>query len=531
MYKKTNGKRTVRLDLSTQSCKLLVVDLDGEEIIYMQSVNYDQDLPQYKTKDGVVRGLRQGVSESDPRMWIDAVHIVFDRLSSSGIPVDRILCISVSGQQHGLVALDAEGNLTRARSKLWNDFSTQEECQILTERVGGKKAMIREVGNSQRTGYTAAKIFHMLRHEKEVYQKTSTFLVVHNYINWYLTGGLNGGIRVMEPGDTSGTALWNPKTGKWSKKVIEALEPGLEAKLPKVNPVDRSIGNISAELVHKYGFSSRCKIDAGSGDNMYGAVGTGNVEPGIVTVSLGTSGTACTILNDPFIDPAGEVAAYCDSTGKFLSLVCVSNLSNGYNQLLKRYKLSHDEFNTLIRKTRPGNKGRLLIPWYAGERTPDLPLASPIYFGFDLEDFSPEVLCRAVLEGHVLNLYQGFQNVPAKAEEIRLTGGLSQSEAWCQAIADIFAAEAIPVKGEGAALGAAIHAAWVWLNEDGKKTTIQELTDRFVTLDEQNRKKPTPSHRDIYDTQKRLFQALSRRILRNDSQDPFKIRAFFPELK
>jgi xylulokinase len=462
-------------------------------------------------------------------MWTDAVLMAFDRLKSSDVPVNEILCLSVSGQQHGLVSLDREGNLTRPRSKLWNDFSTHKECQILNDRIGGKEAMISEIGNSQRTGYTAAKILHMFRHEKENYLKTCTFLIVHNYINWFLTGGKDGGIRVMEPGDASGTALWNPKTGQWSNKVIDAIDPGLRAKLPPIKPADRSIGCISKKIVDRYGFSPECIIDAGSGDNMYGAVGTGNIQQGIITVSLGTSGTACSILEEPFIDPTGEVACYCDSTGHFLSLVCVSNLSNGYNQLLHHYKLTHEKFNSLIQKTEPGNQGRLLIPWYVGERTPDLPLASPIYFGFGLADFTPDILCRAVLEGHVLNLHHGFQRVPVKAKEIRLTGGLSQSEAWCQAIADIFEAESILVKGEGAALGAAIHAAWVWLNEHVKKTMIQEVAERFVILDEKHRKKPNPAHREIYRSQKKLFQALSTRILKGGGDDPFKIRALFPE--
>ncbi len=518
------------LDVSTQSCKLLVIDFDTEDIIFVESVNYDQDLPQYRTKDGVVQGLEIGASESEPQMWIDAVNIVFDRMSSSGIPTDRILCISVSGQQHGLVALDSEGNLTRPRSKLWNDFTTLEECQILTECIGGKEAMIREVGNSQRTGYTAPKILHMLRHEKELYQKTSTFFVVHNYINWYLTGGKADGIRVMEPGDTSGMALWNPKTGEWSEKVIAALEPGLRSKLPPVKSVKQIIGTISKELVKKYGFSSKCKIDAGSGDNMYGAVGTGNVRPGMVTVSLGTSGTACSIMTEPFIDPTGEIAVYCDSSGQYLSLLCVSNLANGYNQLLRQFRMSHEEFNTLIKKTRPGNSGKLLIPWYIGERTPDLPLAAPVYFGFGLEDLTKENLSRAMLEGHILNLYDGFRRMPVKATEIRLTGGLSQSEAWCQTIADIFETETIPVQGEGAALGAALHAAWVWFNESGEAKPLQDIVDRFVTLDETRRRKPDPTVTEIYRTQKTLYQALTSRLLKDNGEDPFQIRSSLASL-
>lgn len=512
------------LDISTQSCKLVVVDTKAEEVVFVDSVNYDEDLPKYRTQNGVVQGLGPGVSESDPQMWVDAVHMTFASLKASDIPQEQIRCLSVSGQQHGLVALDEEGKPTRPRSKLWNDFSTAEECEILTKRVGGKEAMIHEVGNSQRTGYTAPKIFHMYRHEKDIYQKSTTFFLVHNYINWFLTGGKEGGTRVMEPGDTSGMALWNPKSGKWSTKVIETIDPGLKDKLPPIKPADESIGLISKELVEKYGFSPDCTVDAGSGDNMYGAIGTGNVRPGIVSVSLGTSGTAFSFREEPFSDPSGEIASYCDSTGHYLPLLCVSNLANGYNQILSQYGLTHETFNQIVQKTKPGNSGRLLIPWYSGERTPDLPHASPVYFGFGLGDFTKEILCRAVLEGHVLNLYDGFRRMQLGTEEIRLTGGLSQSEAWCQMIADVFEAETVPVEGEGAALGAALHAAWVWLKENGKPRLIQDVVAPFIVLDEKKRRRPLKENVETYRIMKQLFHALSLRLRGQKGEDPFSLR-------
>lgn len=519
-----NKRLFAGLDVSTQSCKLVVIATGTEKIIFVDSVIYDEDLPGYGTQNGVVRGVAPGISESDPQMWLDAVQISFDRLRASNVPMEEIRGISVSGQQHGLVALDAGGNLTRKRSKLWNDFSTTEECEILTEGVGGKENMINEVGNSQRTGYTAPKIFHMYRHEREIYNKTRTFFVVHNYINWYLTGGKKGGVRIMEPGDTSGMALWNPRTGQWSQKVIETIDPGLKDRLPPVKPSDKSIGFLSKELVEKFGFPAGCIIDAGSGDNMYGAIGTGNSHPGIVSISLGTSGTAFSFMEEPFFDPTGEIASYCDSTGHYLPLLCVSNLANGYNQILKQYGLSHKKFNRIVRETNPGNSGRLLIPWYSGERTPDLPQASPLYFGFDLRDFTREILCRAVLEGHVLNLYDGFRRMNLVTEEIRLTGGLSQSEAWCQMIADVFETETVPVEGEGAALGAAVHAAWVWLKENGHPHSIEDVTAPFIVLNEKKRRRPIRENIETYRIMKQLFRTLSLKLRDRSGEDLFSLR-------
>ncbi|NOR15172.1 MAG: hypothetical protein GQ544_05675 [Candidatus Aminicenantes bacterium] len=515
------------LDVSTQSCKLVVIDLDEETVAYTVTINYDQDLPHFGTQNGVIPGLESGISESEPGVWIEAVRLALGKLKDAGVALEHIRCLSVSGQQHGLVALDSQGNLSRNRSKLWNDFSTQEECALLTEAAGGLEAMIQEVGNSQRAGYTAAKIYHMLRHEPENFARAKTFILVHNYVNWYLTGG----VRVMEPGDASGTALWNPATGEWSQKILRIIDPGLMDKLPPVKPSDQSIGPVSPVLVKELGFSPLCKIDAGSGDNMYGAVGTGNVRPGIVTISLGTSGTAYTFLEDAFIDPRGEIAAFCDSTGHFLPLLCVSNLANGYDALLAQSGISHADFSRLITQTQPGNAGRLLIPWYTGERTPDIPQAAPVYFGFELDDFSPEVLSRAILEGHVLNLFEGFRRMPVKPAEIRLTGGLSQSGDWCQTIADIFAAETVPAEGEGAALGAALHAAWVWLKEEGEEIALEELVAPFVHLKESLRKEPRPEYQETYRLQKALFHALSQRLQGKEAEDPFILHAQLAKLR
>lgn len=508
--------------MSTQGTKLLVIDADTQAIVFNQAVNYDTDLPHYHTENGTIQGLEEGASESDPQMWIEAVNMLLKKLADSPVKQQEILAMSVSGQQHGLVALDKDGNLSRPRSKLWNDFSTQEECDLLTEKVGGLETMVKEVSNSQRTGYTAAKIFHLYRRERELYDKTATFFLVHNYINYYLTGG----VKVMEPGDTSGSALYNIVSGEWSDTVINAIDPGLKAKLAPVQPSTKSIGAISEQLAAEYGLNPDCAIDAGTGDNMYGAVGTGNVKEGIVTISLGTSGTAYTFLKEPYVDPTGEIAGFCDSTGHYLPLLCVSNLANGYNEILKVYDISHQEFSEMVQHVPAGNSGRLIVPWYVGERTPDVPNGVPTYFGFSLRDLNnEEVVCRAVLEGHLLNLYDGFQRMPVKPSEIRLTGGISQSVAWREAIANIFNAETVAVEGEGAAMGAALHALWVYQMEQGQDVSLEEVVEPYITFDESTRITPNAETVATYQMLVREFSALSARLRNQPTDvDPFRLR-------
>jgi xylulokinase len=508
------------IDVSTQSQKLVVIDLDIDSIIYSDSINYDNDLPDYKTFNGVIRNNPPGVSESDPNMWIDGLHILFKRLSKRTDIIFSIKCLSVSGQQHGLVALDRKGNLAKSTSKLWNDFSTQKECDILTENIGGKDRMIAEISNSQRTGYTASKIFHMQRNEIELFNNTYQFMLVHNYVNYFLTGG----VFAMEEGDASGTGLWDPVKKRWSENLTSIISKDLLSKLPPVSSSTESIGSISKELVKEYGFSSTCRIDAGSGDNMYGAIGTGNIDPGILTISLGTSGTAYTIVESPFVDPTGEIACFCDSTGRYLPLLCVSNMAGGYNSFLEKNGLSHSEFEALMTYTHPGNDGNVIVPWYEGERTPDLPNASPIYFGFSYDDLTKEKVARGLIEGHVLNLYEGFSKMPIKPKEIYLTGGLSQSKVWCQMIADIFNCKATPVLGEGAALGAALHAGWIWNNENGSNETLSKIVKPFITFNEQLGCTPKDENIKVYDNLKSLYSSITMRIRGLDAKDPFELK-------
>jgi len=517
-------KHYVGLDISTQGAKLVLLDLDQGRPVLTVAVDYDRDFPEYGTSNGAIVGLEPGASESNPRMWIDGVCALFDRLARSSFGASNVRAISVSGQQHGLVALDARGDLTRPTSKLWNDVSTAEECDELTRAIGGPEEMLKRVQNTQRPGYTASKILHFRKSDPAAFARTTTFFLVHDYINWFLTGGKEGGVRIMEPGDTSGMALWDLVARDWARDVCALISPDLVDKLPPVRPSDQPIGHVSDELCRRYGFSLDCLVAAGSGDNMCGAIGTANVEEGVVTISLGTSGTAYSFAREPFTSETGEIASFCDATGNYLPLLCVSNMSNGYDEVLERHGLSHDEFTEIVARTPPGNGGKILVPWLVGERTPDLPLAAPVWLGFGPGDFSKETLCRAVLEGHVLGLHEGFTGFPCEAKQIHLTGGLARSSAWRQMIADVFDAEVIPVAGEGAAQGAAIHAAWVDEKQRREVDTVSFVRG-LVDFDLGAKTTPDRARVAVYDRMKEAYTALTHRVRGiPGAKDPFSLR-------
>jgi len=293
----------------------------------------------------------------------------------------------------------------------------------------------------------------------------------------------------------------------------------------RANSPDATIGVVSPALARRYGLHADCRVDAGSGDNMYGLLGTGSFEPGAVTVTLGTSGTVAATRSEPYVDPSGEIAAYRDSTGAFLPLLCVSNMANAYNAVRSRLDLDHAQFETLLEATPPGNDGRILVPWFEGERTPDVPEAAPTYFGFDAGEAGAGPLARAVVEGVLQGLAAGYARFPVQAAEVRVTGGLSASPAWRQHLADILAVDVVPIAGEGAALGAAIHASWVWLREQGEARSLAEVGSPFVDPALGQRVRPRPEYAPVYDLQRRLYRALVARLLGEEGDDPFTLRS------
>ena len=511
----TTTRYYLGIDVSTQGAKLVVLDYEKREAICTEAVQYDNDLKEFGTLNGAVGGRPQGVAESDPRMWLAAVDILLGRFAKSGLDGSLVRAINVSGQQHGLVALDAAGNLTRPYAKLWNDVSTVAQCQELTREMGGDEAMIAAVGNVQKPGYTAGKILHFKQEDPAAFARTTTFFLVHNYINFYLTGG----VREMEPGDLSGMALWHPQRGQWSKRLLDVIDPALAQKLPPVQGSARFIGTIAPTLAARFGINPHCKIDAGSGDNMCGAIGTGNISPGVLTVSLGTSGTAYGFSDHFHASADGEVAGFADATGHFLPLVCVANLAVGYNHLLQMHQLTHEEFDQMASARPVGNRGRMLVPWFVGERTPDLPDAAACWFGFNLDDFTPQVMARAIVEGHVMNLYAAALKLPSAAQRIHLTGGLAKSRAFRQAIADFFGAEVVPVQGEGAALGAAMHAAWLDTGTD-----LATLLREVLVFDEALRERPNQHSQREAALARDLYLALATRLKRKEDGDLFAMR-------
>src|SRR2546422_3321246 len=460
----------VGIDSGTQSTKVLVLDANRAKVIAASAEAYD-----------LIPNLPPGTKEQHPHTWRDATQkAVRKALALAAARPGEVNAIGVSGQQHGFVPLDKNGQVIRP-AKLWCDTSTAAECNEIMAKVGGLKATIRTIGNAVLPGFTASKILWMKKREPKNYARLGTVLLPHDYLNFWLTGE-----KVMEYGDASGTALLDVKTRKWSDKVLRAIDPGLGVKLPPLIPSDQPAGRLQPAIAKALGLSTDVLVSAGGGDNMMGAIGTGNTRQGVITASFGTSGTIYACSEKPLIDPAGEIAAFCDSTNRWLPLLCTMNVTVATEMVRNDFGMDHATFEKAAARAKPGADGLILLPYLEGERTPNVPEGTGVFCGVTPKTFAAEHFARAAMEGVTLGMNYGLRRLAelgVKPKQIRATGGGAKSKVWRQIMADIFNTEVVTLKvSEGAAYGAALQALWCWRLQQGEKISITEITDKFVQL-------------------------------------------------
>ncbi|HVR35493.1 MAG TPA: xylulokinase [Methylomirabilota bacterium] len=476
----------VGIDSGTQSTKVVVVDAGTGKVLASTFQEYD-----------LIPDLPPGAKEQHPHTWRDASAAAIRKaLRQAKASSAEVKAIGVSGQQHGFVPLDKAGEVIRP-AKLWCDTSTIAECEEITRGLGGLKKAIAATGNAILPGFTAPKILWLKRHEPENYERLATVMLPHDYLNFWLTGE-----KAMEYGDASGTALLDVKKRKWSAAVLRAIDPELEGKLPPLIASDRPVGRLQASSAAALDLNTDTLVSAGGGDNMMGAIGTGNTRAGVITASFGTSGTIYACAEEPVVDPAGEIAAFCDSTNRWLPLLCTMNVTVATEMVRLDFEWSHERFMNEAGRVRAGSEGLLLLPYFEGERTPNVPDGTGVWFGVNEKTFSSGHFARASMEGVTLGMNYGLRRLGelgVEPAQIRATGGGSNSKVWRQIMADVFNAEVVTLKvSEGAAFGAALQALWCWRREQGESVSIQEITDQFVQVETTETAEPVPEHVAAY---------------------------------
>jgi xylulokinase len=492
------------LDVGTQGTKAVLLDTAAGRIVARASRGY-----------GLIEGLPEGAAEQHPDTWIEAAgaatrdaleHAAAAEGRSAAAIAARVAGVGVSGQQHGAVVLDERRRVVRP-AKLWCDTSTAAEAAELSSLFG----------RAVPTGFTASKLLWLKRHEPERWAAVCHVLLPHDAVNLRLTGRLT-----MEAGDASGTGLFDPVARDWRRDDAARLDERLPSMLPPLLAPGEPAGALSADGAALLGLRAGLPVAAGSGDNMCSAVGSGATAPGVVVVSLGTSGTVFTYSARPVVDPAGLIAPFCDATGGWLPLLCVMNCTNVTEHVRAATGATLEALTAGAQRVAPGCEGRLWLPYLCGERVPDLPQARDLLLdagGAPLSSderhaLAPGALFRAALEGVSLNLAWGVDRLRALGivvDAVRVVGGGAQNVLWRQILADALDAPVTPLReGESAALGAAILAAWTARRSSGEDVSAHAVAAPCVAL-AGDTARPDPARVALYREAGERFREAARR--------------------
>jgi xylulokinase len=400
-------------------------------------------------------------AEQDPatQWWPAAQSAIKAVLARAGVTGEQVGGVGLTGQMHGSVFLDKNGEVLRP-ALLWCDARTGVECAEITEAVGGEARLFEVIGQPVFTSFTAPKIVWLRKHEPEVYARVAQVLLPKDYIRYKLTGEY-----AAEVSDASGTSLLDVRKRDWSPTMLEALDIPREW-LPRVYESQEVTGRISAEAAQLTGLAAGTPVVGGGGDQAAGAVGTGAVAAGRVSSALGTSGVVFAHSDEPFFDPQMRIQTFCHAVpGAWHLMGCM--LSSGGS--LRWYRdtfapgTDYDEITRGAATAPPGCEGLMFLPYLTGERTPyPDPDARGVFFGATLRS-TRDWFARAVLEGVAYSFKDAFillEEIGVPVAEVRASGGGAKSPFWLQVLADVVGHPHVTLHAdEGPAFGAALLAA------------------------------------------------------------------------
>jgi xylulokinase len=432
------------IDTSTTSSKSLLIDEQGNVVAVASSPH-------------TLQTPRPLWSEQDPGEWWGAVSASIRAvLEQAGIGGDQVAAVGLTGQMHGLVLLDAAGQVLRP-AILWNDQRTQGQCDEIHARIG-RERFIQITGNVALTGFTAPKILWVKQNEPDVYAKAAHVLLPKDYIRYKLTGEY-----AMDKADGAGTVLFDLKTRGWSEEVLAALDIP-RSWMPRTFEGPEFTGHVSEEAAALTGLKPGTPVAAGGGDQAAQAVGVGAVQPGIVGLTVGTSGVVFATTPSPLIEPEGRLHAFCHAVPGLWHFMGVMLSAAGSLQWYRDTLAARMSFDELVKEAESvpaGSEGLQFLPYLSGERTPHPdPLARGAFIGLTLRHGRAH-LTRAVLEGVAFGLKDSFtliQNAGlGEITQVRASGGGTKGALWRQILASVLEAELVTVNTtEGAAYGAAL---------------------------------------------------------------------------
>lgn len=457
------------LDIGTGGSRAVVIDETGH-IFASATVEHE-----------AFASPHMGWAEQRPEDWWRASsNAIKQVLSSDDVRAEDIAAVSFSGQMHGSVFLDENGEVLRP-ALLWCDQRTERQCEEITEKIGGLR-LIELVSNPAVTGFTLPKLLWLRENEPEVWSKVRSVMLPKDYIRFRLTGE-----KAMDMADASGTLMLSVRGREWSSEVLNELDID-QGLLPPLFESTEIVGRVSVAGAEATGLKTGTPVGAGAGDNAAGAIGMGIVAPGTVSVTIGTSGVVFVVTDKPTIDIKGRIHSLCHAIPVRWHMTGVT-LAAGQSLKWFRENLgagkSYDDLTAEAAKVSSGSDGAIWLPYLMGERAPHLdPHARAAFVGLTASHGFGH-MTRAVMEGVAFSLRESldiFREIGAPIDTIRLGGGGARSPLWRQIQADVYghAVETIEAD-EGAAFGAAILAGvgvGAWNSVDEACSQVIRVSER-----------------------------------------------------
>ena len=431
------------VDSSTQSCKVVIRDLETGALV----------------REG--RATHPNGTEVNPQSWWVALNEAIDQAGG----LDDVSAISIGGQQHGMVVLDTDGKVIRD-ALLWNDTRSAGQANDIVAKFGAQ-GIADLTGSLPVASFTSTKLLWLQQKEPANAARVAAVCLPHDWLTWRLAGygpagdsklGPNLSALTTDASDASGTGYFNPKSGEYVNEVLEFVLGHLPI-VPKIVEPNQAAHTTTVS-------GGQLKIGAGAGDNAAAAFGV-LAKAGDVVVSLGTSGTVFAVSKTATNDSTGTIAGFASASRDFLPLVCTLNAARVLDSFSAVLGVDHSELGTLALQSTPGAEGVVLVPYFEGERTPNLPDAKAGLHGLTLKNNTRANIARAAIEGMLCGLAAGLQALESagvKTERVILVGGAAANPAVQQIAAEVFGAPiTVPAPGEYVANGAARQAASILL--------------------------------------------------------------------
>jgi len=510
------------LDSSTQSLSAIVIEVDGDRrrVVFESSLAFDEVLPVYGTDHGVRRGTDPAVAVSSPVMWAEALDLMMERLVQSGLDLQSIAAIAGSAQQHGSVYLNAhatrmlsaldpqqplarqvEPMLSRSVAPIWMDSSTSAECAEITATVGGEHVLAERTGSRAFERFTGPQIRKFFKKDPSAYAATDRIHLVSSFLATLLTGRY----APLDPGDGSGMNLMDLATAQWWPLALDATAPDLRDKLPDIVPASTVVGPLAPYWRQRYQLPA-AKVVVWSGDNPCSLIGSGLVREGRVAISLGTSDTIFGLMKAPRVSRTGTGHVFGAPTGEYMGITVFKNGSLARERVRDAFGLTWAEFSATLGTTPPGNRGRIVLPWYEPEITPSVPQAGVHRYGLSSDDGPGHV--RAIVEAQQMALALHSRWMEVNIDTIHATGGAAANREILQVMADVFDADVYQLEvGNSACLGAALRAYHADMLTDGSAAEWEDVVAGLAGPVAASRVRPDRERHAIYRELMSLYAA------------------------